>query len=164
MPRTPRPGKDCFLYYSTAWVTPTLVLVAQAVDVSMGINKSKVAVPSRDAGGWNPKLAGLKEMTVEFGYLYEADPGDDDPDTVFAALRDSFLNDTVLVFYVMDGSCTLASNHAEGFRMPGIVFDFPTNEELESGKMFDIGVELTRWNDGTALRLPEWYEVDVAGA
>jgi hypothetical protein len=164
MPRTPRPGKDCFLYYSTAYDTPSLILIAQAVDVSQpGITKGKVAVPSRDAQGWNPKLAGLKEMNLEFGYLYEADVDDDDPDTVFTALRNAYLNDTPLVFYVMDGSATLSGNHAEGWRFPGIVFDFPTSEELESGKTYDIGVEFTRMRDGSdALILPDWYEVDVA--
>ena len=163
MPRTPRPGKDCFLYYSTAYDKPSLILIAQAVDVSQpGITKGKVAVPSRDAQGWNPKLAGLKEMNLEFGYLYEADVDDDDPDTVFTALRNAYLNDTPLVFYVMDGSATLSGNHAEGWRFPGIVFDFPTSEELESGKTYDIGVEFTRMRDGSdALILPDWYEVDV---
>lgn len=162
MPRKPVAGKDCFLYYSTAWASPTLVLIGQAVDVAQpGITKGKVAVPSRDSQGWSPKIAGLKEMNLEFGYLYETDPDDDSEDTVFTTLRNAFLQDTVLVYYVLDGPADEPGVTAQGFRFPGLLFDFGTDEALESGKVYDAGVELTRWNDGTANRWPEWYSVST---
>lgn len=152
-------GKDCVLVYGaiTAWDTPVWTDVVNAVDVSQpGITKNPVDLPSRGSQGWNLKGAGLRTMDLQFGYLYHSGT-----DAVLAALRDSFLNDTILMFGVLDGtSAGILGRTVQGFRFPGIVFEFPITEELEDGRRLDIKVEAARYvDDGGDLVLPEWYTI-----
>jgi hypothetical protein len=152
-------GKDCILAYDvvTAWASPTWKPVVNAVDVSMpGITKTAIDLPSRGTAGWNLKGAGLKSLDLTFGYLIETGA-----DTVLAALRDSYFNDTVLQFAVLDGPAGGVQGRAvQGFRFAGIVFEFPMTEELEDGRRVEIKVEAARFKhtDGS-LRLPAWYEI-----
>lgn len=147
-------GKDCVLAYATSWATPAWTEVLNAVDVSQpGISKTQIDLPARASGGWRPKGAGLKDMDLQFGYLYE----DGDSDTILAALRDSFLNDTPLIFGVFDNEIGASGVTYAGFRFPGQVFEFPINQELEDGMRIDITVGYTRMKEGSALLLPEWF-------
>lgn len=145
-------GQECMLYYSTSFATPTHVLIAKAIDVSLpSITKTKVAVPSR-MSKWNGKRGGLRELTLEFGYRYERGT-----DTVLAALRASFLDDTPLVFWVLDGAINTAGS--QGFVFPGQVFDFPIDQQLEQGQQINIGVEFTHYRESNNLVLPAWHVV-----
>lgn len=150
-------GKDCALYYGTAWATPAWTLVPNVQDVTFpSLTKGKVDLMRRGAGGWKGKGAGFKECALEFGYLYEGTV-----DTVFEALRDAYLNDTPLIFFVSDKviANTASSVDCEGFRFPALVFDFPINQELEAGQTVKIGVEYTPVKEsGTAL-YPAWYSI-----
>ncbi|MEL7264482.1 MAG: hypothetical protein AAFP69_06735, partial [Planctomycetota bacterium] len=126
-------GKDCFLYYSTDFDTIAWTLIAHARDVNSPLTKNKIALPDRAAKGWNPKAGGLKEIGVEFGYLYQSGS-----DAVFDVLMDSFLNDTVLYFFVADGPVADPNWSAQGFRFPGQVFDYPHDEALEDGVTYNV--------------------------
>jgi hypothetical protein len=158
MPQVPI-GKDCVLAYDVigGWASPEWTDITNAVDVSMpGITKTSIDLPSRGTGGWNLKGAGLKSLDLSFGYIYEVGT-----DAILAALRDSFLNDTVLSFAVLDGaSAGVNGRTVQGFRFAGIVMEFPITEELEDGRRLEIKVEAARYKhtDGT-LRLPEWYSI-----
>lgn len=151
-------GKDCQLVYDEIadWASPTWVPVDNAVDVSQpGITKTSIDLPSRGSGGWNPKGAGLKSMDLSFGYLYHAGT-----DPVFAALKDSFLNDTVLAFAVLDGPGDgIEGRTVQGFKFPGIVMEFPLSEELEDGRRVEMKVEFARYVLTGTLLLPTWLTI-----
>jgi len=148
-------GKDCVLGYDAIanWASPSLAAVPNAVDVSQpGISKTAIDLPSRGTGGWNPKGAGLKSMDLSFGYLCDA--GDD---AVLNALRGSYINDTVMQFAVLDGPIAgIAGRVVQGFRFPGIVMEFPIDEQLEDGRRIEIKVEFARHKLAGVLLLPVW--------
>lgn len=153
-------GKDCKLYYDEAadWAAPSSpVLIDRAVDVSMpGVGKNMIDLPARDSGGWNLKGAGLKSLDLQFGYLYKLGT-----DTVHAALLDSYINDTPLAFYVLDGLFAGVSGLAvQGFRFVGVVSEFNKSQELEDGERFEVKADAVRYahTDGS-LRLPAWYTI-----
>lgn len=155
-------GKDCFLYYDspTNWASPSGTLIVDAIDVSMpGITKNMVSLASRGSAGWDPKGPGLKNIDLQFGYLYNAGG-----DNIFDALMDSYIDDDILIFYVLDGPIAgLADRSVEGFRFPGIVSEAPINQELEDGQKVDFKVDFARYKDSGTLRLPNWYEVAATG-
>ena len=146
-------GKDCKLYYAADIdSSPTYVLIAQAINVGLPtINKTMVEVMSRETT-WKSKESGLKEISLTFGYLYRGGT-----DSVFDALRDSFLADTKLYFAVMDG--LIATVGSEGFRFPGVVSGMSMTEELEGVRTFEFTVDLVRYLNGSALVEPEWLTV-----
>ena len=147
----PRRGGKAKLYYSTTFATPTRVLIAEAIDVSLTSSKGKIDIMSR-ASDWKAKLAGLKELSLTFGYLYQSGT-----DPVFAALRAAYLADTTLVFWVMDDDIT--NEGAQGFAFPALLFEFPVNQELEAGMTTEIGADLTRLIESSALVEPTWLTV-----
>ncbi len=76
------------------------------------------------------------------------------------ALRDSFLNDTPLMFAVLDGPIAGdADFDVQGFRFIGIVTEFPIDEPLEDARRIDIKVEAVRFKADGDLLLPEWYTI-----
>jgi hypothetical protein len=146
-------GKDCKLYYAADIdASPTYVLITQAINVSLPtISKTMVEVMSRETN-WKSKESGLKEISLSFGYLYR-----NGSDSVFDALRDSFLADTKLYFAVMDGP--IATVGSEGFRFPGVVSGMSMTEELEGVRTFEFTVDLVRvLNSGTLIE-PDWLTV-----
>ncbi|HBJ34221.1 MAG TPA: hypothetical protein DDZ51_05535 [Planctomycetaceae bacterium] len=151
-------GKDCQLVYDEIadWAAPTWVPIPNAVDVSQpGITKNMVDLPSRGTAGWNPKGAGLKSMDLTFGYLYHSGT-----DAIFAALRDAFLQDTVLAFAVLDGpGGGIVGRTVQGFKFPGIVSEFPISEELEDGRRIEIKVDFARHVLAGTLLLPTWVSI-----
>jgi hypothetical protein len=151
----PRAGLDCALYYSTAFASPTRILIAEAIDVSLTIAKGKIDAMSR-ASKWKAKLPGMREISLSFGYNYQGDPGD----SVFAALRAAFLADTPLIFWVMDNVVEAPGPAgSQGFAFPAMIFDFPIDQALESANKVDIGVDLVRFKETGALVNPTWVTV-----
>lgn len=148
-------GKDCKLYYAADIdASPTWVLISQAINVSLPtISKTMVEVMSREST-WKSKESGLKEISLSFGYLYK-----NGSDSVFDALKDSFVADTKLYFAVMGGP--IATAGSEGFRFPGIVSSMNETQELEGVRTFEFTVDLTRVLIGSALVEPDWLVVSA---
>lgn len=146
-------GKDCKLYYSVAYTSPTWVMIKQAINVDLPtITKGTVDVMSRESL-WKAKAGTLKEIQLQFGYLHN-----NASDTVYAALLDSFIADTVLTFAVMDGA--IATSGSSGWRFPGIVTAFTMTEELEGVRTFAVTVDYARKLDGSNVLIePDWYEI-----
>lgn len=142
-------GIDCKLYYSLAFASPTRIEITRAINVTQPMSKGKAEINSR-LTRWKPKRPTLKEVGLDFGYRYTRGT-----DTVFAALRDSWLNDTPLVFWVLDGSDQVIG--AQGLVFPGIVFDFPIDQQLEDGQVVNIGIDLAEFYETSALVNPSWY-------
>ncbi len=152
-------GKDCVLAFDDAanWNAPTWAAVENAVDVSQpNIKKGTVDVPTRGTKGWKFKAPTMKEMDCQFGYLCQRGP-----DAVLSAFRDSFLNDTPIMFAILDGPIAGDANFiVQGFRFVGTVCEFPIDEPLEDGRRIDLKVEAVRYKLAGELLLPEWYVID----
>lgn len=151
MPATtqgPRSGAKCKLYYSTTFNTPSRVLIKESIDVTLTTSKGKIDVMSR-ASDWKASLAGLKEMSLNFGYLYQSGT-----DAVLAALKAAFLADTPLVFWVMDDD--IANVGAQGFGVPMQLFEYPLDQALESGVTLEISASYTRLIESSVLIEPTY--------
>jgi len=76
---------------------------------------------------------------------------------VFDALLDSFLNDTEIEFAIMDGA--IGTSGSQGLRAYMQVFDFPYSQELENLESFDVGLDLTPFEESGSEIDPDWFEV-----
>lgn len=143
-------GMDCKLYYNSAThATPTWVLVSQAVDVSMSIDKNYGDVSSR-ASGWKKNKAALKDLGCSFGYRYKAAV----TDTVFDALRAAAIANTPTELFIADGASGTAGS--EGIRA---YFDLTMGREepLEDGVLIPFeGKHVINYESGSVVD-PDWY-------
>lgn len=145
-------GKNLKLYYSDDYGTPVWVEIEKAINVNLpDISKSINKIMTRESG-WQYAVPGNKSIQLTFGYLYEKGT-----DTVLDDLYDSYLNDTVLTFAVMDGDITTTGS--VGWLFPGIVSSMPETQELENNVTIEFTIELARIRDSGTLVEPERYEV-----
>lgn len=145
-------GKNMRLYYATDYGTPTWVEIEKVVNVSApDVSKSINKIMSRESG-WQYAVPGNKSIQLTFGYLYEKGT-----DTVLDALYDSFINDTVLTFAMMDGAINTVGS--VGWLFPGIISAMSETQELENNVVIEFTVELARIRETGALVEPERYEV-----
>lgn len=143
-------GKNCKLYYSTDYGTPVWVEITKAVAVNVAdLSKTVNKIMSRESG-WQFSVPGNKSIQLTFGYLYE-----NTTDTVFDALLDSYLNDTVLTFAVMDGDIDEAGR--EGWLFPGFVASMPETQDLENNVTIEFTIEFARIRESGTLVEPERY-------
>lgn len=144
-------GRDCKLYYNSAThASPTWVLIANAVDVSVGISKSYADVSSR-ASGFKKNAAALKDLTCSFGYRYK-----NGTDTVFDALRAAAMANTPTELFIADGLA--ATTGSEGIRA---YFDLAMTDEqpLEDGVTAQFEGVHCIFYESSAVVDPDWYTV-----
>jgi hypothetical protein len=145
-------GKNLKLYYSEDYGTPVWVEIEKAINVNLpDISKSINKIMTRESE-WQFAVPGNKAIQLTFGYLYEKGT-----DTVLDDLYDSYLNDTVLTFAVMDGA--IATTGSTGWLFPGIVSAMPETQELENNVTIEFTIELARIREAGDLVEPERYEV-----
>jgi TP901-1 family phage major tail protein len=140
MPANYQLGKDGALYYSTTALTSvnsstangTAILIDNVQDVSTNLTKDTVEINSRAGGGWKAKVGTLKDATVTMKVLWK--PGD----TAFAALRDAYLNNTEVAFWVLDQ--VKATTGAQGVAGNFNVTNFSRAEPI--GDVMTADVEL----------------------
>lgn len=145
-------GKNLKLYYSDDYGTPVWTEIEKAINVNLpDISKSINKIMTRESG-WQFAVPGNKSIQLTFGYLYEKGT-----DTVLDDLYDSFVNDTVLTFAVMDGN--IATTGSVGWLFPGIVSAMPETQELENNVTIEFTIELARIRESGDLVEPERYEV-----
>jgi hypothetical protein len=155
----PVAGLECKLYYhltpAATFTTSGAVLITEAIDVAIALAHTKIDAPSR-ASNFKSKIPGLTELSLTFKYNYQADPND----AVFTALRTAFLARSILHWAVMDNVLTTpGAKGSAGMTFPGIIYDFPIDQALESPATLDIGVELARLKISSALVDPSWLIV-----
>lgn len=154
-------GKDCYLYYSaTGGDTPDWEEIADAMDVNLPLTKGEADVSTR-ASDWKRFAGALKETGIEFDYLHQR--GEDD---VFAALLDSYLNDTHLEMLILDGPVEIdgtADADSQGLRCWMEVFDLSHSQALEEGTKHSVVMKPVRHLDGeSAIVEPSWYPPEEA--
>lgn len=144
-------GASAKLYYNSGThASPTWVLIANAVDVSVSFGKSYGDVSSR-ASGWKKNAAALKDLTCSFGYRYK-----NGTDTVFDALRAAAIANTATELFFADGLA--ATSGTEGIRA---YFDFTMGDEqpLEDGVLVTFDGTHVIFYESSAVVDPDWYTV-----
>lgn len=144
---TSRLGSEGALYRNAGtYAVPNWVEIDNVKDVSLDLKKGKADVTTRRALGWRQNKPTLKEGPISFTMVW------DDEDPNFAAIRDSWLNDTDIEILCLSGPLT--ESGAEGLRAYMGVFDFVRGEPLEDAMTVDVTIEPTY----NAIA-PSWYTV-----
>lgn len=143
-------GRECYLYYNSAtYASPTWVLIGQAVDVSFSIDKNYGDVSSR-ISAWKKNKAGLKDLSVSFGYRYKMGV----TDAVFDALRANAIANTDTELFIADGPSGTAGS--EGPRVY-VDLSFGRDEPLEDGVLIPFEAKHVIHYESSTLIEPTWY-------
>lgn len=111
--------------------------VTNVKDLSLGLTKGEADVSTRGNNGWKATVAGLKDASVEFGMVYDLA----DPDLV--AIRDAYLNNTVVRFLILDGALDVAAAGSQGLKASFMITDFKTTQNLEEAIMVEVSMKPT---------------------
>ena len=137
-------GLNAKAYRNTGtYASPTWVELDAVRDVTLNLEKSMGDVSSR-ASSWMRSLPALKNASIEFELLY------DGADTGVQAIRDAFLNDTLIDMAFMDGDMDTAGS--QGLRAECHVENFSRSEPLEE----PILVSVTLRPAADTTNVPTW--------
>ena len=137
-------GLNAKLYRNTGdYPTPVWAEMPNVKDLTLNLETGSADVTTRGNGGWRATLATLKEGTVEFESVWDAD------DEGFAALRQAYFSNGTVEVAVMDGDITVAGT--EGLRAMMSVTNFSRNEPLEEAITASISLK-----PAYAVNPPEW--------
>lgn len=135
------------LYRNTgSYGTPTWNEVANAIDVDLGLTKSLAEVKAR-ASTYKKTLAGIKEVTLSFGFLGDTSDAD------WNVLRDAWAADTVVEFAVADDA--IATSGTDYYRAEMHIKEFNYGQKLEEGNTAQVAAELAY----TSNALIGWVDV-----
>lgn len=156
MPATaagPATGRQAKTYYNSGTnATPVHAEAKFIKDLKLPLSKGEVALEDRESV-WKKMLAGLKEVGLSGTYNKRRNT----VDAIFAALMDSFLNDTPIQFHVMDD--TITNSGAYGFKAYFQVFSLEKTEELETVQNYSFGMKLTHYIEASAVVEPAEHTV-----
>ena len=145
-------GRECKLYYNSAThATPTWVLVGRAVDVSMTGSKGEADQSSRSSS-YKKTGAGLKDMTIEFGYRTKTGA-----DTVWDIFTAMFFTDTTKQIFCANQLA--ATSGSEGLRAFCQCFGITDEQAMEDGQLSTITLKPTYAEESSAEVDPDWYVV-----
>jgi hypothetical protein len=127
-------GVNEILYRNTGTHgSPTWSAVTIARDVSLNIEKSKAEVKSRTST-WATTMPAIKSATLEFELLGDTSVAGYD------AIRDYFINDTLVDFAIADQA--IATSGCEYFRADFYVYGFSVDQKLEEAQVAKVTAEL----------------------
>lgn len=142
-------GADCRLYRNTGtYDAPVWNQIELVKDLTQNLEKGDADVSNRGSGGWRVRVGTLKDGNLEFDLVWQS--GDAD----FEALRDAFLNNTLIDLVALDGPITTPGT--QGLRAEMSVLSFTREEPLDGAVMASVNVA-----PGSVTRAPVWY---IAGA
>ena len=145
-------GAEAVAVYNTGThASPTWVAITRAKDVSLNATKSKGTLSSR-ASRFKYGRGGLKEIALEMGYLYRRGT-----DAIWTMLNDSYVNGTIIEFWVGDGAIALTA--AKGWRFYGEVMEFSMEQPLEDADVYKVSIEPAPYYVSSALVEPDVYIV-----
>lgn len=149
----PQTGRYAKAYLNTGThATPVHAEAKFIKDLKLPLSKGEVALEDRESE-WKVFLAGLKEAGLTGTYNKRVNT----VDAVFAALMDSFLNDTPIQFHVMDADITYTG--AYGFKAYFQVFSLEKTEELETVQNYSFGMKLAYYVESSARVEPDEHTV-----
>jgi hypothetical protein len=136
---------DAKTYYHATGGTAlaSLTELTNIKDLTLSLEAGEADVTTRANSGWKATGATLKEASVEFEMVWlPSDAG-------FAAIRDAFLNSTVIALAVLDDDRDTVGS--EGLRGDFSVTGFSRNEALEEAITVSVTLKLAVFT--------EWVEV-----
>ena len=155
-------GYECQLYYDAtrlgavgglsssesavdgSWTELTLVK-----DLAVPLTKAEADVTTRKNAGWKATRGGLKDGGITFDLLWDPTDADEGAGAGVTAVREAFINNTLIPLAVMDGD--IASNDQEGFVANFEITGFERAEPLEESVTIAVTAK-PRSNH-------EWYKV-----
>lgn len=127
-------GLDAKLYRNTGtYASPVWNEIDIASDVTLSLEKTKAEATARNSK-WKRHAVGLKSASLSIKIL--ADTGQED----YLALRNAYMNDTVLDLAIASGPITTSGT--EYFRADFHIFTFPIGQPLEEIGTVEIEADL----------------------
>ena len=115
-------------------------------DLTLNISASEADVTTRGNGGWKATVSAIKDAELSFEMVWDPD------DTDFVAMRDAFLNNTVIALAVLDQASTTTG--AQGIWADFRVTGFNKTENLEDAQRVSVTIK-----PGYSAVAPEWVTV-----
>jgi len=135
-------GKNWKIYRNTGTHdVPVWSELKRARDVSVPLSKGQAEVTRREYD-WELFRGALKSGGIEFDYVYHSST-----ETEFAALLDSFANDTPIQLAVVDQD--IATTGAWGFKSWCEVGDLPLDAPIKEGTVLKLKAFPTDRDDAT---------------
>lgn len=140
-------GLDAKIYHNTGtYGVPTWDEITDATDVTISIERSEVEIARRGTS-WKKFLVALKDAGVDFELIYDPTNAD------FTAVRDAFLNATIIDMAIADGA--IATTGTQYLRSEMYVTSFVRNEPLEDKLTLSVTVKPAESaNDPTWTTVP----------
>jgi hypothetical protein len=148
-------SEDAVLYYNNTadhggagtYATPVWVEICNVKDLNANMSKNETDVTTRCSNGWSEFIEGLKDLTIEFGMLY------DPSDAGFTAIKNSAFDNTKSVeIFVSDGDISVSGSYY-GFRAECMVSQFSRGETLGEHLMMDVNLRPKKNGDSP----PQWW-------
>lgn len=121
----------------------TWLEVENIKDLTLNLETGEADVTTRANSGWRATMATLKDGSVEFQMVW------DDSDVDFKAVKDAWLNSSLLACMVLTGDKAVNGN--EGLAANFSVTNFTRNEALEEAITIDVTLKPTEFQT--------WYVV-----
>ena len=140
-------GMDAKLFRNTGtYETPLWTEVTNVRDVTLNLEAGEADVTTRGNAGWRANVATLRDASLEFEMVWDAE--DDD----FTAIRTAFLTNGSVEFAVMDGDVATAGS--QGLRALMSITNFSRSEPLEEAITVSVTAKPTY-----SANPPEWMAV-----
>ena len=123
--------------------TSSKTLITNVRDLKLNMDKNEADVSTRATGGWKATLDGLKDASVEWEAIW------DSTDAALAAILSAFLNNTTLIFQIMDGP--YGTTGSQGLTGTFTVTKFEREEPLTEGMKVSIQIKPAYGST------PAWY-------
>lgn len=130
-------GLNAKLFRGTAGVKATTE-VKNVKDLTASLESGEADVTTRKTQGWKASVATLKDASVEFGMLYDADDED------FTAFQDAYFDNTALALFVSDGA-------GAGLDADFTITGFTIEQPLEEAMTVSVTAKPT-----VSTRAPKW--------
>ena len=146
-----RLGSEGKLYFCEAGIggMPVWTLLSNVKDVTLDLKKGEADVTTRGNDGWRATVGTLKELIIEFEMVW------DNQDDGFAAIRDAWLDGTLLGIAAMSGD--IVTPGSEGPWVDMSVVGFSRQEPLEEAMTAKVTLKA-----GYSANAPQWKEIGVS--
>ena len=153
---TAKMGFNCKMYYNDTGGTYAIPVWVELTAVKN--SKTNLAIDVADAtirgnNGWKTNIAGLKDGSIDFDYIFDTADSNN-----FGDLKTAFLAGTPLEFLVLDGSRTVAGS--QGLRAQFYITDFSRNEGLTDVVSYSLKLVPAlagKLGDTAVIQNPEWH-------
>jgi predicted secreted protein len=127
--------------------------VTNVKNLTLNMDKGEADVSTRGNGGWKATIAALKDASVEFDMVWDLADAD------LTAIRDAYLNNTVVRFIILDGAIDTAAAGCAGLKASFMVTKFSIPQNLEEAIMCQVTMKPTY-----SATAPAWVTTPITWA